>query len=148
MRGIHRSPVNSPHKGPVTRKMFPFDDVIMRSDLGIVKDISGGRDYVDVVRTLDNLAMLQHSSTTSLCWRRWYYHVKADLILYPGINFALTKHHTLIIWYMIFFRKYSTWVVHSSLPILLIGYRLPPKVWPGSVFFVWLYSLSRHRHGI
>ena len=22
-------PVNSPHKGPVTRKMFPFDDVVM-----------------------------------------------------------------------------------------------------------------------
>ena len=29
MRGIRRSPVNSPHKRPVTRKMFPFDDVIM-----------------------------------------------------------------------------------------------------------------------
>ena len=28
-RGIHRLPVNSPHKGPVTRKMFPFVDVIM-----------------------------------------------------------------------------------------------------------------------
>ena len=28
VRGIHRGPVNSPHKGPVTRKMFPFDDVI------------------------------------------------------------------------------------------------------------------------
>ena len=28
---IHRSPVNSPHKWPVTRKMFPFDDVIMDS---------------------------------------------------------------------------------------------------------------------
>ena len=27
--GIHWWPVNSPHKGPVTRKMFPFDDVIM-----------------------------------------------------------------------------------------------------------------------
>ena len=27
--GIHRCPVNSPHKGPVTRKMFPLDDVIM-----------------------------------------------------------------------------------------------------------------------
>ena len=27
--GIHRRPVNSPHKGPVTRKMFPIDDVIM-----------------------------------------------------------------------------------------------------------------------
>ena len=29
MRGIHRWPVNSPHKWPVTRKIFPFDDVIM-----------------------------------------------------------------------------------------------------------------------
>ena len=29
VRGIHRGPVNSPHKGPVTRKIFPFDDVIM-----------------------------------------------------------------------------------------------------------------------
>ena len=27
--GIHRGPVYFPHKGPVTRKMFPFDDVIM-----------------------------------------------------------------------------------------------------------------------
>ena len=27
--GIHRGPVHSPYKWPVTRKMFPFDDVIM-----------------------------------------------------------------------------------------------------------------------
>ena len=31
VRGIHRGPMNSPHKGPVTRKMFPFDGVIKRS---------------------------------------------------------------------------------------------------------------------
>ena len=29
VRGIHQWPVNSPHIWPVTRKMFPFDDVIM-----------------------------------------------------------------------------------------------------------------------
>ena len=29
VRGIHRAPVNFPHKWPVARKMFPFDDVIM-----------------------------------------------------------------------------------------------------------------------
>ena len=29
VRGIHRWPVDSPHKGPVTREMLPFDDVIM-----------------------------------------------------------------------------------------------------------------------
>ena len=28
---IHRWPVNFPHKGPVTRKKFPFDDVIMHA---------------------------------------------------------------------------------------------------------------------
>ena len=32
VRGIHRWPVNSPHKGPVTRKMFPFEAVIMYND--------------------------------------------------------------------------------------------------------------------
>ena len=29
VRGIHLRPGNSPHKGPVTRQTFPFDDVIM-----------------------------------------------------------------------------------------------------------------------
>ena len=31
VRGIHRWPVNSPHKGPVTWKMFPYDHVIMNA---------------------------------------------------------------------------------------------------------------------
>ena len=31
VQGIHRWPVNSPHKWPVTRKIFPFDDVIIES---------------------------------------------------------------------------------------------------------------------
>ena len=29
VRGIHRGWVNYPHKGSVTRRMFPFEDVIM-----------------------------------------------------------------------------------------------------------------------
>ena len=29
VRGTHGSPVDSPHKGPVMRKMFQFDDVIL-----------------------------------------------------------------------------------------------------------------------
>ena len=31
--GNSPGPVNSPHKGPVTRKMLPFDDVIMVKDV-------------------------------------------------------------------------------------------------------------------
>ena len=34
VRGIHRWPANSPHKWPVTRKMFPFDDVTMLNNVG------------------------------------------------------------------------------------------------------------------
>ena len=33
VRGIHRGPVNTPHRWPVTRKMFPCDDVIMATRL-------------------------------------------------------------------------------------------------------------------
>ena len=35
VRGNHRGPVNSLHKWPVTRKMFPFDDVIMSLQVSI-----------------------------------------------------------------------------------------------------------------
>ena len=44
VRGIHRWPVNSPHNGPVTRKMFPYDDVIMAvSERKIVSNTSSNR---------------------------------------------------------------------------------------------------------
>ena len=33
VRGIQRWPVNSPRKGPLTQKMFPFHDVIMKEDM-------------------------------------------------------------------------------------------------------------------
>ena len=39
MRGINRLPVNSPHKWPVTRKMFSFDDVIMHYMSGPSYDV-------------------------------------------------------------------------------------------------------------
>ena len=50
VRGIHRWSVNSPHKGPVTRKMSPFDDVIMpsgvcSSSLALVHDGATSHDF-------------------------------------------------------------------------------------------------------
>ena len=38
--GIHRWPVKSPHKWPVTRKMFPFDHVIMVYRLNQLVDVA------------------------------------------------------------------------------------------------------------
>ena len=40
--GIHQWLVNSPHKGPVTWKMFPFDDVIMLPSCPVCCDLLGG----------------------------------------------------------------------------------------------------------
>ena len=36
VQGIHRRPVNSPHKRSVMRKMIPFDDVIMNYQVGFL----------------------------------------------------------------------------------------------------------------
>ena len=36
VRAYHQWPVTSPHKGPVTWKMFPFDDIIMHIPLFVV----------------------------------------------------------------------------------------------------------------
>ena len=43
VRGIHRRPVNSPHKGPVTRKMFSFDDVMFH-----LLCVNGGRELLNI----------------------------------------------------------------------------------------------------
>ena len=47
VRGIQRRPVNSPHKGPVTRKMFPFDDIIMSMCLNTMRSRQNGRHFTD-----------------------------------------------------------------------------------------------------
>ena len=53
VRGIRRWPVNSSHKGPVTRKMFPFDDVIMNdSYCWLLYDESTKRPFQYQVRHL------------------------------------------------------------------------------------------------
>ena len=40
VRGIHRGPVNSPHKRSVTRKIFPLDDIIMQRIYDVHKEVS------------------------------------------------------------------------------------------------------------
>ena len=57
--GIHRWPVNSPHKGPVMRKMFPFDDVIMTCNTFVKRDLSITEKFTNgatVTHTLNQLA--------------------------------------------------------------------------------------------
>ena len=60
VRGIHLWPVNSPHKWPVTRKMFPFDDVIM-----IVKTPPDRTDHIYNERLYIYIYIYIYQSTTT-----------------------------------------------------------------------------------
>ena len=63
--GIHRGPVNSPHKGQVTRKMFSFDDVIIWG-VFVHNLILGGPVLSRVKRAVaDNLAPAWHLDNCS-----------------------------------------------------------------------------------
>ena len=56
VRGIHRWPVDYPHKGPVTRKMFPLDDIIMENT------IKGQNDKQPIIRLwmlIDNMELME-----------------------------------------------------------------------------------------
>ena len=46
VRGIRRWPVNSPHKGPVTRKTFSFDDVVMTICIQHLKHTTVSSTYI------------------------------------------------------------------------------------------------------
>ena len=61
MRGIHRWPVNSPHNGPVTWKMFPFNDVIMCSN---------------AIRMLHNMIHMALVTVASAWWLLMARHIK------------------------------------------------------------------------
>ena len=52
--GIHREPVNSPHKGPVTRKILPFDDVIMGLPNILCQDITSTTTALFLIERLKN----------------------------------------------------------------------------------------------
>ena len=62
VRGIHRWPVNSLHKGPVTRKMFPFDDVIMQRTLFSRSKLTNSSIWPRVMRSTIFLLSLINST--------------------------------------------------------------------------------------
>ena len=80
VRGTHRWPVNSPYKGTVTRKMFPFDDVIMC-----------GYYSVSLYMLYSKIGEV-HLWPTFLPPKRRFYHTlnldhkfRCDMLLYPAL---------------------------------------------------------------
>ena len=61
VRGIQRCPVNSPHKGPVTWKMFQVDDVIM-SAWNIHTQLTNDINVIENYRRINDKKSNQHIS--------------------------------------------------------------------------------------
>ena len=73
VRGIHRWPMNSPHKGPVTRKTVPFDDVIIRNHLAQVICVFTFRNYSHTLRC--GLEWINHQCCFGIVWWTVVIHV-------------------------------------------------------------------------
>ena len=87
-RRIHGGPVNSPHKGPVTWNMFPFNDVIMccswtyiqvsfsakKNNITITSRAVMGLNHVQIDRLFNSLLMLSTNDKLKLCpsWSDWW----------------------------------------------------------------------------
>ena len=72
--GIHRGPVNSPHRWPVTRKMFPFDDVIMEKSQYINANVVSNL-YLQTYWP-SHLHVYQLSFCITICYNiHWHKHI-------------------------------------------------------------------------
>ena len=58
--------MNSPHKGPVTRKMFPFDNVIMKIPIHAFITHQGARYLIDKTKGSLDRSQLQRKSLPSI----------------------------------------------------------------------------------
>ena len=87
VRGIHRWPVNSPHKWPVTREMFPFDDVILVLCSHVVTldhiEYWGLNNMVTIVRTTFSNAFLE---------RKFSFMMYVLLNFVPNIQMTISQH--------------------------------------------------------
>ena len=103
--GIHRWRVGSPHKGPVTRKMFPFDDTIMM----IINGICCVIDYHSTsIHREKNINKLFASGTISAQDIRQFRKIGFLFILIYTLKqllnersyFSYSKQHFIQIWYL------------------------------------------------
>ena len=99
--GIHRGPVNSPHKWPVTRKMFPFDDVIMLTPIPLsFWKASVDSNHGNIYSTGCNLCMRCTRLLDDL-FRNGTFYILFDILLCPrtiGYLKVTFKHGEYFLW--------------------------------------------------
>ena len=116
VRGIHRWPVNSRHKGPVTRKMFPFDDVIMMIEIQLaypcvenvgvwkmLRQVGASKCWIDGIAALIRVWLIW-THCIRLRWDTWWSMGAWSLFFMPMSNMQT---------------KMTAWVVVCCISLLL-----------------------------
>ena len=70
VRGIHWWPVNSPHKRPVTRKIFPFDGIIMIKEVYLTLNVYIESNHSKTSKHKLCLKLL--GCTVCCCFHKWF----------------------------------------------------------------------------
>ena len=89
--GVHRWPVNSPHKWPVTRKMFSFDDVIMFFR-GCVPEM-----FVACILLLIAYTFRKNWEFPLLLCSLWWVQIVGYVLAWRSYSFICTLHRLIII---------------------------------------------------
>ena len=115
VRGIHRGPVNSPHKWPVTRKMFPFDDVIM------------GHGWWITSHRFTWIYLLMHAPIPMLASTKlWLWYSRSTNFNATSANLALVALKLVErLYHNHSFVHYSIWRAHIYAHIYIHVYRYP-----------------------
>ena len=162
MRGIHRWPLNAPHKGPVTRKMFPYDDVITLADDGLAAcvfismyDIHLSKSMVSFPEKVSRMQNQQHINYIYLytkplktCIQRVKYEVPRSQILLmciPKLKFVWERHLLEIVLIWQFWRLAENIIQNHRSLICLVHRGQSAKLTAFNLFLINRWILSRMR---
>ena len=111
VKGIYWWPVNSPHKGPVTPKIFPFDDVIMPWGLQ-------NWDYLDMNMHLWWKQLTEYCTVSgALLFNAEQFHLKINALSLYNVSYLIYMHMELfVMWYINI--KSSWWEQHIPIAVL------------------------------
>ena len=109
MRGIHRWPVNSPHKGPVTRKIFPVDDVVIVRRAGLLWS-QQDFEWRWSVPLFKCLTVLEFSFILfDLCLLITFFNFIMNYV--PIVTFWIFTYHKILILSIMFCSIWSYWII-------------------------------------
>ena len=146
VRGIHRWPGNSPHKGPITRKMFPFDDVIMHPDpshhpiylFPLFRSTS--RHATDYIMVTSYECLIYFSGQSIVCSKLIHANNKSGVIVYVGQLYSKSVDCWCFeaIWKRNMHTKYACYPIAILFFLFRILFLFPAN----QLIYHWVYSLD------